>query len=138
MRNYLILLIILCCAAGCGVIVEPPAAPTVTPSAAPIVGDAERGAQIFTAGVNDSPPCSTCHQVVSGGMGFSLGPNLHDIAERAATRIEGTDAETYLEHSILEPHSFVVSGYRDIMYPDYNTHFNEQNLADVIAYLLTL
>jgi len=138
MRNYLILLIILCFAAGCGVIVEPSLAPTAAPSPAPIVGSAERGIEIFMQGVNDSPPCSTCHQVVSGGMGFSLGPNLQGVGERAATRIEGTDAETYLEHSILDPHSFVVSGYRDIMYPDYSTHFNEQDLADVIAYLLTL
>lgn len=138
MRTYLILLIVLCCAAACGVIVEPPAAPLATSTPAPIIADDGRGAEIFSHGVNEAPPCSTCHQVVSGAMGFSLGPNLQGISERAATRIEGTDAETYLEHSILDPHSFVVSGYRDIMYPDYSTHFGEQDLADIIAYLLTL
>ncbi len=101
-------------------------------------GDAERGAQIFTQGWADAPACSTCHHTVTGQYGFSIGPSLAGIAERAGTRVVGMDAAEYLRQSILEPHSYVVSGYRDIMYPDYRTHLTEQDIEDLIAYLLTL
>jgi cytochrome c2 len=115
--------------AGCGVIVEP---------SAPIVGDTAQGAQIFQQGTAGSPPCSTCHRVTADAFGFSVGPNLSGIAQRAAIRIEGLNAEEYIRQSILEPHSYVVAGYRDIMYSDYSEHFNEQDIADLIAYLMTL
>jgi cytochrome c2 len=101
-------------------------------------GDAERGAQIFRTGVNGAPPCSTCHQVVEGAFGFSIGPNLAGVAERARKRVEGLAAADYLNQSILNPHEYLVSGYRDIMYPDYSEHFTKQDTADLIAYLLTL
>lgn len=101
-------------------------------------GDPERGAQLFAQGQADAPPCSTCHQVVSGQVGFSLGPDLVGIAERGATRVAGMTAAEYLRQSILEPHRYVVPGYRDMMYPDYRTQLTEQNIEDLIAYLLTL
>jgi cytochrome c len=105
-------------------------------------GVAERGGQLFTQGQNqdqnEAPACSTCHQVVSGQFGFSIGPNLAGIAERAATRMEGMSSAEYLRQSILEPHRYIVSGYRDIMYPDYRLHFSDQDIRDLIAYLLTL
>lgn len=101
-------------------------------------GDAERGAQLFAQGQEDTPPCSTCHRVTSGQVGFSIGPNLAGIGEHAGTRFAGLSAEEYLRQSILEPERYIVSGYRDIMYPDYSTHLTEQNIQDLIAYLLTL
>lgn len=101
-------------------------------------GNAERGAQIFTEGQADAPLCSTCHQVVNEQVGFSIGPNLAGVAERAATRVVGMTAAEYLRQSILEPRRAVVPGYRDIMYPGYRTHLTEQSIADLIAYLLTL
>jgi hypothetical protein len=84
------------------------------------------------------PPCSTCHRVVSGQVGFSIGPNLAGIGEHAGTRFARLSAEEYLRQSILEPERYIVSGYRDIMFPDYSTHLTEQNIQDLIAYLLTL
>jgi cytochrome c2 len=104
----------------------------------PSEGNVERGAQIFTQGVNESPPCSTCHFVVSGQTGFTLGPNLAGIAERAAVTVEGLSAEEYLHQSIVEPLSHVVPGYRDLMYADYAAHMSEADVQDLIAYLLTL
>lgn len=101
-------------------------------------GDAERGAQIFTQGHNQSPPCSTCHYVASGQTGFTLGPNLAGIAQRAGTRVEGLSAAQYLHQSIVDPHRYVVSGYREIMYPSYAQHFTERDIQDLIAYMLTL
>jgi cytochrome c len=101
-------------------------------------GDRERGAQLFAQGQGESPPCSTCHQTVTGQFSFSVGPNLAGITERAGTRVDGLTAEEYLRQSIIEPNRYVVSGYRNIMYPGYSTHLSEQDTQDLIAYLLTL
>lgn len=111
---------------------------TSPPMAASAAGDVERGAQLFAQGQGEIPPCSTCHQTVTGQFGFSTGPNLDGIGERAETQMDGLGAEAYLRQSILEPERYIVSGYRDIMYPDYSAHLTEQNIQDLIAYLLTL
>lgn len=52
--------------------------------------------------------------------------------------MDGLTAEEYLHQSILEPERYLVSGYRDIMYPDYSAHLSEQDIQDLIAFLLTL
>lgn len=104
----------------------------------PESGSAERGAQIFMQGLADAPPCSTCHHTVTGQYGFSIGPNLAGVGERATTRVVGMTAVEYLRQSILEPRHYVVPGYRDMMYPDYSTHLTEADIEDLIAYLLTL
>jgi len=101
-------------------------------------GDPARGEDIFHHGVNDAPPCSTCHLTAQGMTGFSLGPNLAGVGARAATREAGLSARDYLRQSILDPYAFLVPGYRNIMYPDFAAHFDEQDLADLIAYLLSL
>ena len=106
--------------------------------ATPDAGNVERGAHLFALGEDEAPPCMTCHRVVSGQVGFSVGPNLAGIAERAGTQVAGLTAEEYLRQSILEPGRYIVSGYRDIMYPDYNAHFTEQDIQELIAYLLIL
>jgi cytochrome c553 len=108
------------------------------PMSALNAGDAERGAQLFAQGRGEIPPCSTCHRVVRGQVGFSIGPNLAGIGEHAGTQVAGLSAEEYLRQSILEPGLYIVSGYRDIMYPDYSRHLTEQNIHDLIAYLLTV
>lgn len=103
-----------------------------------VTGDVERGGQLFARGQGDTPPCSACHQTITGQFGFTIGPNLDGIGERAGMRVDGLTAEEYLLQSILEPERYVVAGYRDIMYPDYSRHLTEQNIHDLIAYLLTL
>lgn len=108
------------------------------PMSAPIAGDVEHGAQLFAQGRDEVPPCLTCHRVVSGQVGFSIGPNLDGIGERAGTQVAGLSAEEYLRQSILEPERYIVFGYRDIMYPGYSAHLTEQNIQDLIAYLLML
>ncbi|MCL4248887.1 MAG: c-type cytochrome [Anaerolineae bacterium] len=102
------------------------------------VGDAARGDAIFHQGVNGSPPCSSCHLTAAGAYGFSLGPNLAGIGERAATRVAGLDADAYIRQSVLDPRAYLVPGFRDIMYPDFAAHFDDQDITDLIAYLLSL
>lgn len=136
MRKFSTFFFLVLILAGCAASVAP--APTPNPTATPVVADAERGQEIFTRGFNGAPPCSTCHLAADVNFGFSLGPNLVGVAQRAGSRVEGLDATGYLHQSILEPRSYVVAGYRDIMYPDYNKFFEEQDITDLIAYLMTL
>lgn len=107
-----------------------------TPVTVALEGDAVRGQDIFQHGFNGAPPCSSCHALVKGA--FGLGPVMTGISERAGTRVPGLTAEEYMRQSILEPKAYLVSGYRDIMYPQYSEHLNDQDIADLIAYLITL
>lgn len=129
MSNFIIVLIFALLLAGCA---------TAPPKSADSSGNAERGAQLFAQGRGEVPPCLTCHQVVSSQVGFSIGPNLAGIGERAGRKVAGLSVEEYLRQSILEPERYIVSGYRDIMYPDYSSHLTEQDIQDLITYLLTL
>ena len=110
---------------------------TPEPSAPALVGDAVRGDSIFHNGLGEAPGCVTCHTLNPQIM-FALGPNLIGVGERAAIRVDGLTAEAYLHQSIVEPSAYVVTGFRNIMYPLYADHLSEQDIQDLIAYLLTL
>jgi cytochrome c2 len=102
-------------------------------------GDAAHGQEIFTAGLYGAPACINCHSTtVAGKNGFALGPGLKGIAEAAATRVDGLTAELYIEYSIRHPSAYVVGGFRDIMYASFDTDYNDQEIADLVAYLMTL
>jgi cytochrome c553 len=102
-------------------------------------GDTARGDELFHRGKGtEAPACSTCHRTEEGGSGFALGPTLEDISATAADRVDGQSAEEYIRESILDPEAFVVSGYRVGMFSGYADHFSEQDIADLLAYLLTL
>jgi mono/diheme cytochrome c family protein len=116
---------------------EPTAEPTVeaatkeptqeaqpTESAAP-VGDAAAGKTLFTS-------CAGCHGDTDGA-----GPARVGMGERAATRIEGMSATDYLHQSIVEPGAFVVDGFTNIMPATFGETMSDQEISDLIAYLLT-
>lgn len=105
-------------------------------ASADLIGDAARGDTLFRVGVNGSPPCATCHQTSAGAFGFAVAPNLSGIGQRAAAHDGGASA--YIAQSILEPSAVIVPGYRNIMIANYADHFNEQDMADLVAYLLSL
>lgn len=101
-------------------------------------GNPVRGEEIFRTGLNDAPPCVACHQVSEEGFGMSLGPKLTGISARARERVAGFSAEAYIEDSILYPQHHVVPGFHISMYPDYAQHFSEQDVSDLVAFLMTL
>lgn len=89
-------------------------------------GDVAVGEQIF------SQTCSGCHGEADGA-----GPARPGMGERAATRVEGQSAEEYLHESIVDPSAYVVEGFGDIMPKDYEEQFSEEEIASLVAYIMT-
>ena len=101
-------------------------------------GDPARGEELFNEFIADvSFACATCHNADSEDR--LVGPGLLNVGERAATRVEGLSAEEYLHESIVDPSAFVVAGFPDNVMPKtYGDIFSEQDIQDIISYLLTL
>lgn len=81
--------------------------------------------------------CARCHSATSDTV--IVGPSLSGIATRAATRIEGMDAETYIRDSIANPSAFTVQGFPQSLMPaNLTEEISPQDLDALVAYLLTL
>lgn len=98
-------------------------------------GDAGRGTALFIQSVNGAPACSTCHTLDGSSL---IGPSMQGFAIRAAARIEGTSAEDYTHVSIIQPNAFIAPGFSNVMYAQYERRLSPQQIADLIAYLLTV
>jgi cytochrome c2 len=113
-------------------------------------GDAARGEQLFAQKAKQASgtnaPCTACHSLVSGEV--KTGPSLAGIADRAGTRESGKSAEQYIRESIQQPNAFIVSddpahnykgaSGKSLMPDGLGNLMSKQDLADLIAYLLTL
>ena len=100
------------------------------------LADAGSGEKLFNQSNNEAPACSACHSLTgeSGGMGNSLA----GIAALAGGRVAGQSAEEYLYWSILRPGQYLLAGYSNLMYSRYEESLEPADLADLIAFLLTL
>lgn len=101
-------------------------------------GAAERGAALFAEGVGGAPACVTCHTLDGQGL---VGPSMVGYAARAPDHAADAgleSAEAYTYASIIQPNRYIVSGFGNTMYNQYGRHLSEQQIADLIAYLLTL
>lgn len=98
-------------------------------------GDASRGVQLFRQSVNGAPPCASCHSLDGSVI---VGPSLKGISTGAGARVAGTDAANYIYQSITRPAAYIVSGYNNLMYNQFDRKLTPQQIADLIAYLLTL
>lgn len=104
-----------------------------------LIGDPAHGQFIFDNGLNGAPACINCHGVNAvGKVGFALGPGLRGIADTGAERIADFSAPLYIEDSIRYPNDFITSGFRGIMYANFAHDYSNQEIADLIAYLMTL
>jgi hypothetical protein len=131
--------------------------PTLTPSPiptqAPTEGGESGGGETFPEGdaangqvlFNTLKPeagfaCSTCHRVDS--VERLIGPGLLGVSTHMHDRIPGRAPADYLHESILHPNAYIVQG--DPPYPEnlmpqiYEQLFSEQEIWDLVAYLLTL
>ncbi len=78
--------------------------------------------------------CVACHRV---GAANGIAPSWVGIAGRAATRHPPLTAAEYIYQSIVDPGAYVVEGYPDVMPKDFAQRISDQELGDIIAYLLT-
>jgi mono/diheme cytochrome c family protein len=102
-------------------------------------GDAQRGELLAAA-----QGCVACH--ISTPTGPTWEPTAQEpgMGERADLRINqadytGTaeDGYQYLFESIVLPNIYVVEGYSPIMPEGYDTTLTQQDVADLIEYMLT-
>jgi mono/diheme cytochrome c family protein len=122
-------------AAGESVPGETNVAPTVgtTTGAAPTetgggpTGDPAAGKQIFTT--TAQPPCASCHTLKEAGATGTVGPNLDDV-------LKSKDAN-FIHESIVSPNAQIASGFTAGIMPEvYAQQLNDQQLADVVAFLV--
>jgi cytochrome c553 len=108
-------------------------------------GDAERGRQLYNGerapldANSDAPRCIDCHPATVGGQVAIMGNNLSNIGNRAAQTVPGQDAQAYLREAILEPDKYLAGGFQEgIHYREYSRLLSDQDVEDLIAYMLTL
>lgn len=99
-------------------------------------GDAANGEKIFLQAHDDAPPCSTCHSI--DGSSDGVGPELSGYSAVAGSRVNGQSAEEYSFNSIMRPGLSLVQGFSNLMYTGYAQALGPSEVADLIAYILTL
>lgn len=80
--------------------------------------------------------CSSCHSTSPDTI--IVGPSLAGVAVRAGERVEGMDARTYLQTSILAPGDHVVEGFRDVMPRGFREALSAEEVEALVDYLMTL
>jgi cytochrome c2 len=110
-------------------------------------GNAANGDTLFhqpTLGKDKVPGCATCHSTEKDKK--LVGPSLAGIATDAAgafkeAEYKGTakDAAGWLREQIVNPSLETVEGFQpNVMPQNYGTELNNQELDDIVAYVLTL
>jgi mono/diheme cytochrome c family protein len=111
----------------------PYAETTIAYEEIPAEGDANRGAELFNEPTNATTACISCHV-----EGNAASPDLTGLGEVAGSRVEEESAREYLFYSITEPARHIPEGYGNAMPNDYDEKLTPQQIADLIAYLMSL
>ena len=98
-------------------------------------GHAENGEVLFHQKIDNAPACASCHNIDDTK---GQGPGLGGLQDRADKRVDGQSAEEYVYYSILRPSKHLVSGFSNVMFSKYEEKLSAQELADLIAYVLSL
>lgn len=108
-------------------------------------GDAQAGEELYqmtSIGDTGAPGCITCHSVEPTDDPLQpspVGPSHYGLADRAGEYEEGTSAEAYLRESIVNPNAHIVDGFSEnVMYQNYAEDLSDEQIDDLVAYLLTL
>jgi cytochrome c553 len=104
-------------------------------------GDAARGKTLYnksTLGTKSAEGCVSCHKYDEKEGKAEKAPYTKGTAARSATRVPGMSAEEYIKESITKPDAYIVEGFnKGDMYAKWTTELSAQEMADLIAYLLT-
>jgi mono/diheme cytochrome c family protein len=102
-------------------------------------GDATKGEALAT-----SLGCVGCHVLGNTGPAWAATGSEPGVASRAATRISQADytgaattADQYLFEAIVNPAVYLSPNFTNLMPATYSTQMTEQDMADLLAYLLT-
>lgn len=83
----------------------------------------------------DNNGCGACH-TIEGFSSGAVGPALTNIATISETRIDGVSAQEYIRNSILNPSSYIVEGYDDLMVKSFGEALSDQEIEDILAFLM--
>ena len=112
-----------------------------TTAQAAAVGDPERGRQIWDDGGGvflSGNGCSECHSLDgSEKIATSRAPTFQGISGQAGDRVPGLSAEEYLRESIVDPAAYIVEGYSDFMPKGFRILLSEEDIDNLVAFLLT-
>lgn len=97
-------------------------------------GDAGRGMALFNESITGAPTCASCHLLTEARL---TGPGMAGFKAHAGARVAGLSAEDYTVQSIVRPAAYIVDGYPNSMYANYADRLSKQQIADLVAYLLT-
>lgn len=94
-------------------------------------GDPAHGEQLAT-----SAGCVGCHRLDDSNT--VVAPSWGGVAHEAVARVAGESPALYFYLSITEPNAYVVNGYNGgIMPQTYNDILSQQDIVDIVSYLLT-
>jgi len=101
---------------------------------------AARGEALYkstTIGAASAPGCVTCHSLEEGVT--LVGPSHAGIGAAAGSRVPGMSAEEYLRQSIVDPDANLEENFSPgVMYQNFGTDLTEQQISDLVAFLMTL
>ena len=119
-----------------------PAVPAAPASPQPLEysgnGNAANGETLFA-----SQGCAACHSLKEGEK--IIGPTLFHAGQTSLNRIKDATykskaktAEEYIRESIVEPNTYVVSGFpAGVMVQDFGKKVSAQDIDDLVAFLMT-
>jgi cytochrome c2 len=119
-----------------------PAVPVAPASPQPLAssgnGNAANGEKLFA-----SQGCAACHSLKEGEK--FIGPTLFHAGQTSLNRIKDAmykgkakTAEEYIRESIVEPNTYVVSGFpAGVMVQDFGKKVSAQDIDDLVAFLMT-
>lgn len=128
------------------VAVEPPPTPAGPPVGTDITKQLPTGDPKAGETLAASLGCAACHIAAPVGPAWLAAGGQPGVGARAQARLTQPDytgkaasPEQYLFESIVHPSAYVVSGFADgVMPASYGNTLTDQQVADLIAYLLTL
>jgi cytochrome c2 len=92
-------------------------------------GDAASGKTLFA-----SNGCGGCHVYKPAGSAGAVGPSLDNLPADAKKANQGP-LPAYVSASIKTPDSYVVPGFQPGVMPSYGGQLEDQQIADLVAFL---